>query len=272
MIRAFIRALLPPIVRIGLNRFRGGQVVWRGRYPDWAAAQRVCRGYDDPSILARVEAAVGEVLAGRAAYERDSVLFRESEMRPGILAALLLVAVARKSLRVVDVGGSLGSLWLQHRFWLAGVDGLTWTVVEQPAFVAAGRRVFPGGLPIFREDLGEALAQDRPDVALWSASLQYFSEPLAALAQVAQAQVPYLCLERLALTREASDRITVQEVPASIGRTSYPCRFFAREPLLAALASLGYTLVCSWPALDSAALSGTTFEGWLLTRTPAHAD
>ncbi len=48
---------------------------WFGDYPSWEAAEKDCDGYDSAAITARVVTATRQVRDGKAALERDSVLF-----------------------------------------------------------------------------------------------------------------------------------------------------------------------------------------------------
>ena len=137
--KSLARSLLPPgLVGPVEQRMRG--VRYRGDYPDWAAASRASRGYDAPEILERVARAARAARDGRAAYERDGVEFAEPACNWPVLACLFGAAArAGGRLSVVDFGGSLGSLYFQHRSLLRGLASLRWSVVEQPAFVTLGR-------------------------------------------------------------------------------------------------------------------------------------
>ncbi len=64
--------------------------------------------------------ATRKVVAGEAVYERDSVVFDHLEYAWPLLACLLQIAAERRSLRVIDFGGSLGSSWRQNRRFSVG--------------------------------------------------------------------------------------------------------------------------------------------------------
>lgn len=260
-----IVAWLPPVLADGLRRCDPRRVRWTGRFASWDAAMAAAgSGYATPAILERAEAAVREVLAGRAAYERDGAYFTKPEIRPGLLAALLRVHACTGSLQVVDWGGALASAWVQHRCWLADLPGVRWSVVEQPSVVASGRRLFSPADVTFHADPIAACAAG-VDAVMWSASLQYFPDPAGAV-RLAAGQASWLCMDRLALVDEPVDRITMQRVPARLGGACYPCRFFARQPWDVMLAELGFREEFSWPALDDAGLPRTAFRGILYRR------
>src|SRR3546814_16397621 len=97
-------------------------------------------GYSESAILDRVRTATRAVVAGEAAYERDSVLFDKADYPFALITALLRAAAsADMRLDVIDFGGSLGSTYRQCRPLLDAVQPPQWHVVEQPHFVAFGR-------------------------------------------------------------------------------------------------------------------------------------
>lgn len=258
--RDHLRPWIPPALLHLLRRSqRWG---WHGDLPDWTAARCAAGGpgYADPAITARVEAAVGEVLSGRAAFERDGVAFSRPEARWPCLASLLRVHATCGRLRVLDLGGSLATVWLQHRAWLPA-EGLRWCVVEQPGFVAAGRRLFPVAPPEFHPDLATALADGPWDAVLVSNALQYLDDPEAVLTRIADAGVAHLVLDRLAVTGRERDRFTVQRVPEHIYHATYPCRFFA-EARIDALLARHWRELARWevdadlPGADGCRLAG----------------
>lgn len=265
--RRVLRSLTPPVVMGLIRSCRAWG--WHGDLPSWEAAVQKAGGpgYADPAIIARVEAAVGKVLAGRAAFERDGVAFAEPDARWPCLASLLRIHATCGHLRILDVGGSLASLWLQHRSWLPP-QGLRWCVVEQPGFVIAGRRLFPGQPPEFSEDLAAALRDGPWDAVLVSNSLQYMDDPEMVLERIAGSGTPHLLLDRLAVTGRDHDRFTVQRVPEHIYRATYACRFFA-ESRIDHLLAPHWRELARWDNEDDLpGVDGCRLAGRLLERTP----
>jgi putative methyltransferase (TIGR04325 family) len=60
-----------------------------GDYSSWEDAQSETGGYDQPGILAKTEIAMRQILAGRAAFERDSVLLPNPEYPWPLISCLL---------------------------------------------------------------------------------------------------------------------------------------------------------------------------------------
>jgi len=245
---------------------RPGAIRWTGDYAVWSDAAAAAGGYEAPEILIRTEAALNEVLAGRAAFERDGVAFHDPEARTGLLSSLLLARLLNgRPLRVVDWGGSLASAWLQHRRWLPAGTIQTWGVVEQAAVVIKGNQLLRDDTVSFHTSFADASAGG-VDMVLWGASLQYFAEPHYSLHEACASPASYLCLERLATTSRGRDRLTVQHVPRSIYRANYPAWFLDAAALGRSLGTAGLTKILDWSCSDDAGLPETSFIGQLWKR------
>jgi putative methyltransferase (TIGR04325 family) len=219
--------LLAPVVA------RFFRVRWEGDYPDWQSARAACHGYEAPQILQHVLAASRQVRGERATYERDGVAFRgPPPWWPG-LALLREAAAARGGkLTVLDFGGSLGSLYFQVRTQLPDCGFLRWRVVEQPAFVAAGRREFQNGELEFYSSVAAACDAGMPDVLLLASVLPYLPAPFEILARLLETGAPWILVDRTGFTRDGGSRLTIQRVPRSIYPASYPCWFLDRAEFL----------------------------------------
>ncbi len=243
--------MLPQAVRRWVRRYRSGPT-YRGDFASWADAQRVSRGYADPAILDKAVAATRAVRDGRAAWERDTILFHEPMANGPLLRSLRRATEAAGGvLDLADFGGALGSAWWQHRAWLADVKDARWSVIEQEGFVAAGRREFTVGPLRFHGSLDECFASSRPSVLLLSSVLPYLENPRALLADVRGRAFRHVIIDRTGFVVRGRDRLTVQQVPAAIYEATYPCWFFDRTSLLAEFTA-GWTVVDEWPTADEA--------------------
>src|SRR5690242_10882804 len=134
-LKSWIKLLAPPILASFVKKMGWG-ASFVGNYSTWSEARDASSGYDSPSILEHVTSAMLKVVKGKAAYERDSVTFDRVSYPYPLLAALLRVAsISNGFLSVLDFGGSLGSSYMQCRDFLACIENLRWSVVEQNAFV-----------------------------------------------------------------------------------------------------------------------------------------
>ena len=247
---AWLRSLVPAAVRRRVRRLRG-QGIYFGDYASWAEARAKSAGYDDDSILEKTIAATRAVREGRAAWERDSVLFSEPACNAPVLAALRRAAVDGRGLNLVDFGGALGSTWWQHRPWLAGLGQVRWSVVEQPRWVEAGRREFTTDSLRFYSTLDECCAAERPTVILLSSVLPYLEHPHELLAEIRRRDFRHVIIDRTGFTPRGRDRLTVQRVPEAIYSASYPCWFFDRTELLRPFAP-AWRVVDEWLTADEA--------------------
>lgn len=260
---------LPPVLIAHLKPlFRHG-VYFSGRYGDWASASKSAGGYDAELILEKVKRATLEVIAGRAASERDSVLFSEVQHSFPVLAGLLRGAAENGGrLSVLDFGGSLGSSYFQCRNFLSVLGSLSWNVVEQPHFVRCGRECVESGQLKFYFTIDEALRENKPNVVLLSSVLQYLHEPYLVLSELMQSKVDYLIIDRTPFNEAHHDAITIQHVPPSIYPASYPCRIFSKQALLEYL-SRQYEIVAEFDSAEGIAIAGGmkfTFGGAILRR------
>lgn len=253
----------------GLLRLLGktrpdGHLLLRGPYPDWDSAQRDSTGYDAGVILERALAASLKVHRGEAVHERDTVLLPRIEYSWPLLAGLMWVAAQNRGrLCVVDIGGALGSTFMQNRRFLAQMPELAWHVVEQPHFAAAGRQHLQTNQLLFHDSLERCLSAATPNVAVLSGLLQYLQDPMPMLDTLWKAGVEHLLIDILPVADSPEHAIFVQDVHPDVYPASYPIRIFSRERLRDQLQ--GYTVVERFDSTDSAAVR-YRFEGLILKR------
>ncbi len=226
-LKHLLRAVLPASLHAALTRHR--RLRFSGPYRTWSDARAASTGSDEPALLARKTAAPRTVAAGRAAYERDTVLFPEPAADPLLLAELTALASLRPAgLRVLDFGGALGSTWFQHHPFLASLPPVAWHIVEQPEIAARGRAEFSGPHLTFHDSLDSALAAGPPDLVLVSSVLQYLPDPWPLLARLATLPARAWLITRTPFSDTLrSDTIVVQHVPAAIYAASYPAWIFS---------------------------------------------
>jgi putative methyltransferase (TIGR04325 family) len=205
---------------------------WSGNYASWKEAESDCVGYDNESILQQVRAAVRKVVNGEAAFERDGIAFEKLEYSEHIRSILESAFLQKKApLNVLDFGGSLGSLYFQYRKLLTGKIG-TWNIVEQSHFVQCGRSEFEDDKLKFYFTIEEVLQKERPDVLILSSVICYLDNPHHWMEKFRSAAIPHVIIDRTAFIQGAEDRLTVQQVPDSIYKASYPAWFLNEEKFL----------------------------------------
>ena len=149
------------------------------------------------------------------------------------MSAVLHAALARSKwdqpLRVVDLGGALGTHYFQLRPFLSGVP-LRWRVLEQQAFVELGNAEFADGSLEFIDAAN--LGAERPDLVICSSVLQYIDGVEKVLGKLIRLKPRAVFIDRTSVTRDGGDFWTVQSVPKSIYAAKYPCRIFSQPSLL----------------------------------------
>ena len=263
--RKVLRQFLPPVAVRLLWHLMPKAVEWRGDYPSWAAALSNSDGYDTAAVFDQVLDGARKVRDGLAAYERDSVVFEEPAYVWPVLSGLLLAAARNQGrLDVLDMGGALGSLYFQHRAFLAHLASLRWAVVEQAHVVEAGRREFQDGILHFHADTRSCLEESAPNVVLMSGVVQYVPEPYALLEEMRGLDADVIVFDRTPFLAGGGDRLTVQKVSPRIYPASYPAWFLDRVRFDAILgeryrpvASFADEVGCNVPA---------SFEGGILVK------
>lgn len=240
-------------------------LVFDDRVGTWSKAQAHSSGYDQKAIVDQVTRATKAVLSGQAAFERDGITFEEPEYRWPIAYALQRASQSPAvrgggRLRVLDIGGSLGSTYWQHRALIPPTD-IAWTVVEQPAFVTAGRALC-GDTIDFAESIDD-LDRDEPwDIALFSSVLQYLDDPWTLLQRVQTLGVGHIVIDRTPFHNGTEDIATIQHVPAHIYPASYPAWILSHGKLRTELDD--WRVLAEFPGLEPAmrTRSGVPFR-WL---------
>ncbi len=202
---------------------------WFGNYPTWAAAEKDCDGYDSDAILARVVEATRQVRDGKAAFERDSVLFFEEEFDTTLLNILAKIRADlpdNQPLIVLDFGGALGSTYWQQRRVFEAWE-IQWIVVEQTHFVEIGQKEFENNQLKFAYSIDDVCKKNKPDIVLFNSVLQYLETPFHFLELIENQQVKHVFIGRTPSFEGEKDRIMQQIVPPKIYKASYPSWVFS---------------------------------------------
>jgi putative methyltransferase (TIGR04325 family) len=236
-VTALLKDISPPLLWRLARRLGGRGLRFSDHLDSWQSACAMSGGYAQASILDKVAQATRAVVAGQAAFERDSVLFHEPSYAFPVLAALLRVAALNSGkLDVVDFGGSLGSAYRQCRPFLAGLPALRWQVIEQAAFVTLGRAEFTTEELSFASRFDELAPMATPPVILAAGVLQYLEDPAAMVTEISRQHASHLVIDRAPLSAEARHRLCIQHVPKQVYEARYPSWILSRRQLMAQLA------------------------------------
>ncbi len=259
-LKKVVRSLLPPAILSLLNG--RGDFYFSGNYSTWKAADEASSGYADPNILKRVRASILAVKEGRAAFERDSVLFNKPDYQWHLLACLLKIAADNGgSLSVLDFGGALGSSFFQCRNFFNGLKKLEWSIVEQKHFVEDGKKHVEDDTLKFYFDILSCLSDRQPDVILLSSVIQYMPDPEAVVREIIGHGFANILVDRTPFISGNSDRLTLQTVSPKIYSAKYPAWFLSEDRFRTFFIDK-YDLIAEMDCKDAANIS-STFKGFL---------
>lgn len=259
-----LKDFIPPVIPKVLSFLLPQKSGWSGNYSSWQHALNESTGYDSETIALRVKDSLLKVKEGKAAYERDSVLFEKIEYSWPLLAGLMWVAAQEGGkLRVLDFGGSMGSTYFQNGRFLAALDNVRWNVVEQELFTELGKKYFEDGVLKFYPSLVECYREEKPNVVLLSSVLQYLESPYAALRSHFEYSPNYIIVDNMPFIM-AGERITLQKVPPAIYPASYPCWLLNRNKFLKFFEPL-YEMVADFKSELSIRVDGDIipYEGFI---------
>ncbi len=235
MYRKIIKQITPAFLLDALKYFFTPKptAIWAGNYSSWEEVQKYCTGYDGELILERCKNSLLKIKDGEAVYERDTVLFDEIQYSTALLAGLQKAALENSgNLCVLDFGGSLGSSYYQNRSFLGSLNNLEWCIVEQPHFVDCGKKTFENEELKFYYTIEECLKEKKPNVILLSSVLQYLDNPEQIIDNVLDTGAPYIVLDRLALSNESRNILTIQSVDKSFYEAKLGHWFFSYDKIL----------------------------------------
>ena len=130
------------------------------------------------------------MLNGEAKWERDSFLFYEQKYVYKLCASILRCALknGNKGVRVLDLGGSLGSTYFQNIKYLEDVNNLEYIVAEQDHYRDYGHEHLENSILKFISSKDDWESQEKYDIILMSASLQYISEYIEITEKIKRAR------------------------------------------------------------------------------------
>lgn len=220
-------------------------VSYCGDYTSWEEAQKNAVGYDCDNIFKKVADSTLKVVEGKAAYERDSVLFYDPTYNYPLIAWIVSVG---KKLSILDFGGALGSTYYQNRNLMENMClNIRWYIKEQEHFVEFGKKYLENEKIRFVNSFDDI--RDNIDILLFSSSLQYLENYEKELKKSIDILKPSLIiLERTPVG--ARDRIWIETVTEPIYDASYVCRMISEDNLIKQIENNGeYILLDSWHSL-----------------------
>ncbi len=209
---------------------RISQNIIGGDYDNWTDACNASSGYDDKNIIAKVADSMQKVLSGDAVWERDGCLFYEQKFVYPICAAILRCALQNdnKGVRVLDIGGSLGSTYIQNREYLRYVKNLEYIVAEQKCFAEYGHKNLENQVLKFINSGDDYSNYAGVDIVLLSGSLQYIYPYEKLIDKITEIRPHYIIIDRVMISNRM--RICRQVVSKEeIYQASLPITIFSES-------------------------------------------
>ena len=244
------------------------EIRFEGSYPTWQDANAQCNGYTSKEILEKILVATLKVKKGEAVYERDSIIFDQIEYSWPVLFGLMWAAAQNSGyLKVLDFGGSLGSRYFENLFFLDSLPHISWNVIEQAKFVEAGQKHFQNKQLKFFKTIEDSLADNTPNVILFSSVLQYLPDPGETIDSLKGINCEVIIIDRTIVNSSNINRAYIQHVPASIYKASYPC-YSLSEPWLINKIGNNYEMQIEFPSIDFPVLHriDSEFKGYIFKK------
>lgn len=217
-------------------------LAFSGNYSTWEEARKQCSGYDSKEIFDKVKKAAIDVRDGKACFERDGYLFYEKHTNFPILSILLSIYMESSNLKVLDFGGSLGSMYFQHKDVLQQIgENFKWTVVEQEHFVRFGKQELCDNFINF-----EYYMKDVKDCncIIFGSVLQYIENYIDILIEALEKDCEHIVVDKTPVS--TAEWISIEQVHEPIYEASYPMRVINKDKLTKLFFEKGYYLVENW--------------------------
>lgn len=208
----------------------GRAVTFKGRYGSWQEALGSSSGYDDATISERAFSAAIFGRERKNRVERDGVLVETGPPPFALVSALLMCGLRNNGVvRVLDFGGGYGSHYFQLHHILQNFICVEWSVVEQPQIVQKGNAHFSDGNLEFFCSIKDAFCGCSPNFVLLSGVLQYIENYDQIISDIFEHSPDVIFLDRTPFVFGEGDIISVQHVPPSLIKSSYPVRIFSKK-------------------------------------------
>lgn len=248
-------------------RFDPRSIRFDDRVKSWEEAQEKSTGYSDQEITERLLLACRAVRDGLAVAQRDGVLLDHLPVNWPLTACLLREMSSGVPLRVIDLGGDLGSTYHAVKSLLPEHVALEWLVVEQPSVVELGRSEFSGKNLRFSQFKDIELSDNSNTVLLVSNSLHYLLDPFTTVCSLIEKGVASVVLHGVPTVDISEEKIpTLQRVPTRLGRSSYPAWLFSAS-VFSTLSFDTLSVASTWLAPGAAVF---TKQGKRITWRGAH--
>jgi putative methyltransferase (TIGR04325 family) len=208
---------------------------YSGPYRSWIIAQRKSIGYNDSNIISKVRKSALIAKNSKSKFEIDSIIFSKPYRNIKFEKILANLAKKKKSIKIIDFGGSLGSTYYRYRDIFSSQKKVKWSIIEQKAFVEIGKKEFKDKNLDFYYNLEEFINKNinkQIDIFLLSSSLQYIKNYKKIINKVNKLNVNYVIILKTPMKLSKKNEIYVEKVPEQIYGTSYSSWVFSKVKLI----------------------------------------
>ena len=157
---------------------------------------------------------------------------------------MLIANLNSKGLCVIDYGGALGTSYRQNKKFFDILDSsIQWIILEQSRFVQIGKSEFENDELFFINELRQINTEI--DLVLLAGSICYFEKPYKELDKILIIAPKFIIITRTPFSDISKDKISLQIVPESIYKASYPIWTFSKDNFTGYL-STKYELIEEW--------------------------
>lgn len=243
-LKQILKQLIPPLF-VGALKYHYSSKLYKHGFKSWEEAAKISTTYDNPDVFDKTLESSRRVRDGLSIYERDSVIFDEIYYDWPFLSSLFFIALECGRLNVIDFGGSLGTTYRQNKKYLDAIKvKKNWTIIEQEKFVDIGRQEFTNEELKFSYSLNEVREEDI-DVVILSCTLCYLENPYQVLEKIFLKRPKFIVITRNPTIEFWTDTISLQLVPSTIYKASYPLWHFSYDKFIEFFKK-NYDLISEW--------------------------
>lgn len=233
-----VKKFIPDLIKNYINTILKRRIILKNNYSSWNSALKNSNGYNYNLIFQKTKKSFEKVISQKAKFERDSVLFYESDPDKKLISIIRRLYKKNK-INICDIGGSLGSLYFQNIDFL-DKKKIIWKIVEQKHYVKyANRNINIKNLKFYCSI--NSVLKNKVDLVIFSSVLQYLEFPDKLLDKISKKKIKNLIISRTPFHTN-DDVIKIQEVPKNIYKASYPVRVFNKNKFLKKMKNRGFKI------------------------------
>ena len=211
-----------------------------GNYESFQAIKD-CAGYGDNAILKKVIESTQKVLMNEAMMERDGIAFQKLSIPWHLLYSIERLSKLQP-VRVLDIGGALGTHYLQVRS--IKKTNLEWVIFEQENYVSAANSLWQNETfkPIFVTS--PEVFKERFDLIYVGSALQYFDPFFGLLQKLLSCDAQIIIIDRTIWGNQKEKFVIKKQlVSADIVSSSYPVCLYNQNNVIELFNQQGFSLI-----------------------------